>query len=77
MVRTREGKVPARGQAVELLLLLQPAQAMVRTREGKVPARGQAVPARGQAVELLLLLQPEGVWRMQGAQAKDHHPTAQ
>ena len=47
---------------------------MVRTREGKVPARGQAVPARGQAVELL---QPEGVWRMQGAQAKDHHPTAQ
>ena len=67
MVRTREGKVPARGQAVELLLLLQPAQAMVRTREGKVPARGQAVE----------LLQPEGVWRMQGAQAKDHHPTAQ
>ena len=55
MVRTREGKVPARGQAVELLLLLQPAQPMVRTREGKVPARGQAVPARGQAVELLLL----------------------
>jgi len=43
---------------------------MVRTREGKVPARGQAV-------ELLLLLQPEGVCRMQGAQAKDHHPTAQ
>lgn len=43
---------------------------MVRTREEKVPARGQAV-------ELLLLLQPEGVWRMQGAQAKDHHPTAQ
>ena len=67
MVRTREGKVPARGQAVELLLLLQPAQAMVRTRAGKVPARGQAVE----------LLHPEGVWRMQGAQAKDHHPTAQ
>jgi len=40
---------------------------MVRTREAKVPARGQAVE----------LLQPEGVWRMQGAQAKDHHPTAQ
>ena len=70
MVCTRQGKAPARGQAVELLLLLQPAQAMVRTRAGKVPARGQAV-------ELLLLLQPEGVWRMQGAQAKDHHPTAQ
>ena len=65
---TRQGKAPARGRlVVELLLLLQPAQAMVRTRAGKVPVRGQAVE----------LLQPEGVWRMQGAQAKDHHPTAQ